>query len=165
MMPTRSANEQAIAESLTAGPSGFLTRMKSEGMDIHATRTYASTSVESYPQVHVFEGLGPAMFGGLLAPDGTLVEVNWSPLEAAGLRPEDVIGKPIPETHWWAHSQEVQQQLAEAMVRAAHSEASRYDVRTRGTGDQFIDMDFSLCGLCGFVESIDLRIYNPLALA
>lgn len=92
----------------------------------------------------VFDGLGPSMFVGLLSVAGVLVEVNRAPLVAAGLRAEDVIGKPFEETHWWTYSKEVQLQLRDAIGRARGGESSRYDVRTRGAGNEVIDIDFSL---------------------
>jgi PAS domain S-box-containing protein len=92
----------------------------------------------------LIDGLGPSIFVGLLTPEGTLIEVNAAPLTAAGLKPEDVLGKPFVDTHWWSASPEARQQLRAAIVRAARGEASRYDVRTRGVGDEIIDIDFSL---------------------
>ena len=92
----------------------------------------------------IFDGLCPSMFVGLLTPEGILIEVNQSPLTAAGLKPEDVLGKPFDETPWWSQSPEAQQQLREAIARGARGEASRYDVRTHGVGNQIIDIDFSL---------------------
>ena len=92
----------------------------------------------------LIDGLGPAMFVGLMTPQGILIEANRPALAAAGLKPEDVLGKPFEETYWWAYSREVQQQLREAITRAAHGEASRYDVRVRSAENQLIDADFSL---------------------
>ncbi|MEO8271439.1 MAG: PAS domain-containing protein, partial [Aureliella sp.] len=92
----------------------------------------------------IIDGMGPSMFVGLLTPQGILVEVNQSPLTAAGLKAENVLGKPFDETPWWSQSPAVQRQLREAIVRAAHGEASRYDVRTHGADNQVIDIDFSL---------------------
>jgi PAS domain S-box-containing protein len=92
----------------------------------------------------IIDGLGPAIFVALLTPEGILVEVNHSPLAAAGLKPEDVLGKPFDETPWWSASEEIRQQLRDAIARAAAGEASRYDVRTRGKGNEIIDIDFSL---------------------
>ena len=92
----------------------------------------------------IFDGLGPAMFVGLLTPQGILIEVNQSPLTAAGLKPDDVLGKPFDEARWWSHSPEAQRQLREAIARAARGESSRYDVRVQGVGEQVIDVDFSL---------------------
>src|SRR5271157_3902219 len=50
------------------------------------------------------------IFVGVLTPDGTLIEANKGPLEAAALSPEDVLGKPIWDTYWFNHSPEVQAQ-------------------------------------------------------
>lgn len=92
----------------------------------------------------IFDGLGPSVFVALLTPEGIVVEINRSPLEAAGLQAEDVIGRHFADTHWWAYSPEVQRQLRNAIERAARGEASRYDVRISGSNGAFIDIDFSL---------------------
>ena len=84
------------------------------------------------------------MFVGLMTPQGILIEANRPALAAAGLRPEDVLGKPFEDTYWWAYSPDVQQQLREAIARAARGEASRYDVQVRVAEHQFVDIDFSL---------------------
>jgi two-component system cell cycle sensor histidine kinase/response regulator CckA len=93
---------------------------------------------------NLIDGLGPNMFVALLTPEGILIDVNQPPLEAAGLKPEDVLGRPFEETHWWTHSSAVQSQLRAAIVRCARGEPSRYDVRTQGADGQVIDIDFSL---------------------
>jgi PAS domain S-box-containing protein len=84
------------------------------------------------------------MFVGLMTPQGILIEANRPALAAAGLKPEDVVGKPFEDTYWWAYSGEAQQQLRDAIARAARGEASRYDVQVRAAQDQLIDVDFSL---------------------
>lgn len=93
---------------------------------------------------NVIDGLGPETFVGLMTPDGTLIEANKPALAAAGLKPGDVLGKPFEQTYWWSYSEPVQQQLREAIERAAHGEASRYDVQARVAENQFIVIDFSL---------------------
>jgi len=92
----------------------------------------------------LIDGLGPSMFVGLMTPQGILIEANRPALAAAGLKAEDVLGKPFEETYWWAYSQEVQQQLREAIARAARGEASRYDVQVRAAENHLIDIDLSL---------------------
>jgi PAS domain S-box-containing protein len=92
----------------------------------------------------LIDGLGPSMFVGLMTPQGILIEANRPALAAAGLKPEDVLGKPFEETYWWTYSQEVQQQLRETIARAARGEASRYDVQVRAAENHLIDIDFSL---------------------
>ena len=92
----------------------------------------------------LIDGIGPSMFVGLMTPQGILIEVNRSALAAAGLKLEDVLGKPFEETYWWAYSHEVQQQLREAIARAVGGESSRYDVQLRAAENHLIDVDFSL---------------------
>jgi PAS domain S-box-containing protein len=93
---------------------------------------------------NLIDGLGPSMFVGLMTPQGILIEANRPALEAAGLKPEDVLGKPFEETYWWTYSREVQEQLREAIARAVRGEVSRYDVQVRIADGQIIDVDFSL---------------------
>jgi two-component system, cell cycle sensor histidine kinase and response regulator CckA len=92
----------------------------------------------------LIDGLGPSIFVGLLTPDGILIETNRPALAAAGLAPEDVLGKPFAETYWWTHSPDVQAQLREAIARGARGEPSRYDVQVRVAENHLIDVDFSL---------------------
>lgn len=92
----------------------------------------------------LIDGLGPAMFVGLMTPDGKLIEANRPALAAADLKPEDVLGQPFEDTYWWAYSPEVQQQLRDAITRAARGEPSRYDVKVRAAEGQFIIIDFAL---------------------
>ncbi|MDB5860437.1 MAG: sensor hybrid histidine kinase [Ramlibacter sp.] len=93
---------------------------------------------------HVMDGLGPSIFVALLTPEGILVEVNRSPLAAAGLQAQDVLGMPFADTPWWRDSPHAQQQLRDAIARAARGEPSQYEVRTHGTNDEVYDLDFSL---------------------
>ena len=58
-------------------------------------------------------------FVGLYTLDGVLIDINRAPLLAAGLKPEDVLGKPVWETPWMAHSAEEQR------ARARHHRARR----------------------------------------
>ena len=83
-------------------------------------------------------------FAGVCTPDGTLIAANRPALEAAGLKREDVIGKPFVEAYWWSYDANVQQSLREAIGRAANGEASRYDVAVRVADNQFVTFDFQL---------------------
>ena len=64
---------------------------------------------------------------GLLKPDGTVVDVNRTALERAGVQLRDVIGKPFWETPWWAHDPEQQQRLKEAVRRVAAGGHDRFE--------------------------------------
>lgn len=96
----------------------------------------------------LIDGVGPAIFVGLMTPEGVLIECNRPALAAAGLQPEEALGKPFPETYWFSHSPSVRRLLREAIARAARGEPSRFDLQIRGAGDSFADVDFSLQPLC-----------------
>ncbi len=83
-------------------------------------------------------------FVGVLTPGGTLIQANLAALEAAGLKPEDVLGKPFDQTYWWDWSPEVQAQLRAAIKRAAAGESSRFDVVIRLGTERFVPIDFML---------------------
>ncbi|HSW83768.1 MAG TPA: EAL domain-containing protein [Usitatibacter sp.] len=114
-------------------------------LDITRRKQAAEAVLASQKRLRdVFDGMGPAMFVGLLTPQGILIEINKAPLIAAGLEPEDVLGKRFDETYWWSESPEAQCALREAIAAGARGESSRFDLRSRGIGDGMIDVDFSL---------------------
>lgn len=80
-------------------------------------------------------------FVGVYSLDGTLVDANRAPLEAAGLTLDQVLGKPFWETYWWSYSAAVQMKLREALRRAAQGEVVRYETPVRVKGDVLITID------------------------
>ena len=105
-----------------------------------------------------------AAFVGMLTPDGTLTEANATALTAAGLEPEDVIGKKFWDAYWWSWSAETQTRLKEAVARAAAGETVRYDAEVRVAGGDHIVIDFQLVPVieadgsvsCIFPSAIDI---------
>jgi two-component system cell cycle sensor histidine kinase/response regulator CckA len=83
-------------------------------------------------------------FIGLMATDGRLVEANRTALQFAGIREEDVIGKPFWTTPWWTHSAELQKRLRDAVARAASGETVRFEATHRRQDGQLAYVDFSL---------------------
>jgi PAS domain S-box-containing protein len=85
-------------------------------------------------------------FVALLDVNGILLEVNRAALEGAGIRLEDIRGKPFWEARWWTVSKDIQEQLKEAVRRAAGGEFIRYDVEVYGqaSGEETIIIDYSL---------------------
>lgn len=83
-------------------------------------------------------------FIGLLLPDGTVLEVNRTALEAAGLQRADVLGRPFWSTAWWAHSRETQDQVREGIERAARGEFVRFGISQRSRANTVQEIDFSL---------------------
>jgi PAS domain S-box-containing protein len=83
-------------------------------------------------------------FLGLLKPDGTILEINRTALEATGVLRADVIGIPFWQGQWWSQSKAMQQRIEESVRRAAQGEFVRFEVEVRGAGGRLIDVDFSL---------------------
>jgi len=80
-------------------------------------------------------------FVGLFSLDGILLEANRAPLDAAGLKAEDVIGKPFAELYTWSHSEATQTQVREAIQHAALGETVRDDFLMRIPSGQLITLD------------------------
>lgn len=113
------------------------------GRLIHQEAKTMETSRES--ELHLRKILdGISILIGLMTPDGTLIEANKTALEVAGLKPEDVLGKPFEEAYWWSYSEPIKQELRKAIRRAKQGEPSRYDVVVRVGEDRFITIDFCL---------------------
>jgi len=81
------------------------------------------------------------VFVGLFSLDGLVLEANRAPLEAAGLKLEDVIGKPFADLPPWDHSSTTQTQIREGIRRAAQGESVREDLLLRLPNHQFITID------------------------
>jgi PAS domain S-box-containing protein len=87
-------------------------------------------------------------FVGVTTPDGTLIEANRAPLEAARIAAKEVLGRKFWDTYWWNYSPKVQQQLREACERASRGEVVRYDVQVRMASDSRMWIDFQVAPLC-----------------
>jgi PAS domain S-box-containing protein len=108
-------------------------------------------------------------FTGLLTPNGTLIEANQTALDFGGVKPTDVINLPFWETSWWREEERErgrqtdeqmertsllhpcpetlsskQEQLREAIQRAASGQFVRYEVDVTGVGDSVLTLDFSI---------------------
>jgi PAS domain S-box-containing protein len=83
-------------------------------------------------------------FIGLVSVDGTLLEVNQTALRFAGIRADDVVGKPFWETAWWTHSAALQAQLRQAVSAAAAGEMVRFEATHRAADGGLRFVDFSL---------------------
>jgi PAS domain S-box-containing protein len=130
LTPLRTARGTLFGAELTIAPATAPARPAAVG-------SLQSPSVRA-----VLDGL--FAFAGVLLPDGTLIEANRAALEAAGLAPEDVVGRPFEEAFWWSYDQAVQARLRAAIACAAQGESVRYDVPVRLAGGRFITIDFML---------------------
>jgi len=86
-------------------------------------------------------------FAGVLTVDGTLIQANRAPLEAAGISFSEVLGKKFWDCTWWSYSPEVQARLRAACESAAAGEVVRYDVPVRMAGETMLWIDFQLAPL------------------
>jgi PAS domain S-box-containing protein len=83
-------------------------------------------------------------FIGLITVEGILIEANKTALDLAGIRHEDVAGKPFWDTHWWTGDEERVKKLKEALKDASGGKLVRYEDKIQGKGDDFFIIDFSL---------------------
>ncbi|CAM2162547.1 adenylate cyclase [Paraburkholderia sacchari] len=85
-------------------------------------------------------------FVGLLDANGTMLEINRAALEAAGIRMDDIRGKPFWEARWWVVSSQTQASLRELIRRAGEGEFVRCDFEVYGqlAGAETIVVDFSI---------------------
>lgn len=86
-------------------------------------------------------------FVGLLSLEGTLIEANKAPLEAAGLTREDVIGRRFWDCPWWTWSPDVVSRLRLAIAEAAAGETVRYDAEIMVKHGQHVIIDFQIAPL------------------
>ncbi len=82
-------------------------------------------------------------FTGLLEPDGTVIEINDTALQFGDLEREEVIGKPLWDTHWAQTGPESKRTLQDAIRRAAEGEFVRYERPVQGSEETRM-ADFSI---------------------
>jgi PAS domain S-box-containing protein len=81
---------------------------------------------------------------GVMTPDGVLIEANTTALSGGGLEREDVVGKKFWDCYWWSYDPQVQNQLRDAVTKAADGHKVRYDVVVRMAHDSRMHIDFML---------------------
>ncbi|MDC3955313.1 ATP-binding protein [Polyangium jinanense] len=86
-------------------------------------------------------------FVGVLDLEGTVLQCNRAPLEAANITAVDVLGKKFWDCYWWSGLPEAQARIRDAMDRAKRGEVVRFDVTARMAGNSLICVDFQLAPL------------------
>ncbi|MCD4728391.1 MAG: PAS domain S-box protein [Pirellulales bacterium] len=81
---------------------------------------------------------------GLLTPDGKLIEANKTALDFAGVRQSSVLNKPFWDTPWWNHSAKLQEQLRQAVKKAAQGYTVRFETTHPFSAGNMRWMDFSI---------------------
>ncbi len=87
---------------------------------------------------------GPLHLVGFAEPDGTVVEMNRTALEFAGVERGEVVGSPLWTTPWWADDDEARDRLRDAFETAAGGETVRYEAEAVGADGEAITVDLSL---------------------
>jgi PAS domain S-box-containing protein len=90
----------------------------------------------------IFDGM--FQFMGVLTPEGVIIEANRTALDAIAANPEDVIGQFFWATPWWTHSPLLQEQLKDAITRAAKGELVRFEAEHILADETAIFVDFTL---------------------
>lgn len=83
-------------------------------------------------------------FIGLMTPTGELLEANRTALAAVGVTRDEVLGRPFWETAWWGHDSRQQDNLRNAVARAAAGEHVRFETSHLVPDGSLIWVDFSL---------------------
>ncbi|WP_206756845.1 PAS domain S-box protein, partial [Planktothrix sp. FACHB-1355] len=122
---------------------GNFVEFQSVGRDITDRKQAEDALRASEQRFHAIFNL-TFQFVGLLSPDGILLEVNQSALDFGGLQRSDVVGRPYWEAQWWAISAATQNELKNAIARAAMGEFVRYEVNLQGAGNTLATIDFSI---------------------
>jgi PAS domain S-box-containing protein len=82
---------------------------------------------------------------GVLSPDGTILDINDCALEFAGIRREEVVGKPFWDGPWWTHDADASDRVRAAIKLAAQEgSASRFSTSHRDRSGTLREIDFSL---------------------
>lgn len=87
-------------------------------------------------------------FVGVMEPDGTLIDVNRAPLDAAGLSSSDVLGLKVWDTYWLSWSGDVQAQFRRALGQAFAGDCVRFDTQVRMAGGTLMWIDVQIAPLC-----------------
>ncbi len=93
---------------------------------------------------------------GLVSLDGVLLEVNQAALDSIAAPESEIIGKSFWDAPWW-HTEQLQQQLRDAIANSASGQFVRYEVEFPNLSGEMTITDFSLKPMfdeVGRVESI-----------
>jgi PAS domain S-box-containing protein len=73
-----------------------------------------------------------------------LLEANQTALDFGGITRDQVIGKPVWETHWFSYSGDLQKRVQQSVKEAALGEFIRHEIDVLGAGGSIATIDFSI---------------------
>jgi PAS domain S-box-containing protein len=129
---TRKEERRAVRHALEAGATGYLQKSELSPGLLARTLWWAqgrkSREREFRRKERRYQAIfeDPSMLAGLLAPDGTLLEVNETAMDYIRADRAAVLGQPFWETPWWEPEQEAL--LREKIMQAASGEYARFEV-------------------------------------
>ncbi|MDO8634944.1 MAG: PAS domain S-box protein [Dehalococcoidia bacterium] len=97
-------------------------------------------------------------FIGVLEPNGKVMFVNNTPLEAAGIELKDVIGKIFYDTYWWAYSEEARQTIKKDLERCASGESLVHDIEAQMAGGSLMWVEYSMHPIYGKEGEIEYLV-------
>jgi diguanylate cyclase (GGDEF)-like protein len=96
------------------------------------------------PLLDLVQTLNPTAFVALLAPDGTLIQVNTPALAFIGCMPEDVLGQHFADTPWWQGCETARRCLRRALKLARRGTPSRFTQQAQSPSGAWHTRHFSL---------------------
>lgn len=116
------------------------TELQSALTDLRAANQKVAESEQKFQAIfdHTFQ------FIGLMDTSGSLLEINRTALDFAGIAREDVVGKKYWETYWWSHSPELQARLKHAIEESCEGRFVRFEATQLSASREIVSVDFSL---------------------
>lgn len=133
----------ATKATVVRGPDGRPLRMV--GVDVDITERKDAEAALRASELR-FRGIFDGTFQliGLLALDGTVLEVNKAALDFNGVTRAEIVGKPFWEVRSWTVSPATQEQLRRSIAAAASGSFVRYEVEVLRADGRIATIDFSL---------------------
>jgi PAS domain S-box-containing protein len=144
------ADEAIALEAVRLGSQDYLVKGQINTQLLTRTLRYA---IERYQTLHLLrdnEQRFRAIFNSsfqltkLLNPQGVIIEINQTALHFAGLKLEEIIGRPLWEIPIWGSLKSIQEQLKEDVEKCAQGNFIRRELDLFDTFGQNVTVDFSM---------------------
>ncbi|MEG3939295.1 MULTISPECIES: sensor histidine kinase [unclassified Microcoleus] len=144
-------DDEAIGlESVRLGAQDYIVKGQITTQLLVRTIRYAIERSQTFQMLRESERRFRAIFDSsfqltkLLTPEGIVLEVNQTALDFAGVRSQNIVGRPIWEQLIWQQSPNGKEQLKEGLAKAAKGEFFRREIDFLGKSGQIITVDLSL---------------------